>query len=116
MLLRAAPPWSCMSSEEVKAKAKETLRSVRELLKTVTESVDAELKKNAPRVANSLDRSFETASKSLTDTLGVIDRKTGKEQLELLKAYRSFIQKQADIVQGRISDLEHSGTDTKKNS
>jgi len=105
-----------MSSEEVKAKAKETLRSVKELLKTVTESADAELKKNAPRVANTLDRSFETASKSLTDTLGVIDRKTGKEQLELLKAYKSFIQKQSEILQGRISDLEHAETDTKKNN
>jgi len=105
-----------MSSDEVKDKAKETLRSVKGLLKAVTESVDAELKKNAPRVANTLDRSFEAASKSLTDTLGVIDRKTGKEQLELLKAYGSFIQKQAEIVQGRISDLERPGTGTKKNS
>lgn len=105
-----------MSSEEVKAKAKETLRNVGELLKAVTESVDAELKKNAPMVANTLDRSFDTASRSLADTLRVIDRRTGKEQLELLKAYRSFIQKQAEIVQGRISDLEkgRSGTDTKK--
>jgi len=107
-----------MSSQEVKTKAKETLRSVKELLKAVTESVDAELKKNAPKVASTLDRSFETASKSLTDTLGVIDKKTGKEQLELLKAYRSFIQKQAEIVQGRISGLEkeHSQTAAKKNS
>ena len=115
-LLRAAHSGSYMSSEEVKAKAKETLRSVRELLQAVTESVDAELKKNAPKVANTLDRSFDTASKILVDTLGVIDRKTGKEQLELLKAYRSFIQKQTEIVQGRISDLEkeHSGTDAKK--
>jgi hypothetical protein len=109
---------SHMSSEEVEAKAKETLRSVRELLKAVTESVDAELGKNAPRVANTLDRSFETASKSLTDTLRVIDRQTGKEQLELLKACRSFIQKQAEIVQGRISGLgkEHPGADAKKDS
>ena len=115
-LLRAAHFGSHMSSKEVKAKAKETLKSVRELLEAVTESVDAELRKNAPRVADTLDRSFETASKSLTDTLGVIDRKTGKEQLELLKAYRSFIQKQAEIVQGRISDLEkeRSGTATTK--
>jgi GTP cyclohydrolase I len=105
-----------MSSQEVKAKAKETLRSVRELLEAVTENVDAELKKNAPRVANTLDRSFEAASKSLTDTLRAIDRKTGTEQVELLKAYRSFIQKQAEIVQGRISDLEkeRKGTETKK--
>lgn len=106
-----------MSSEEVKAKAKETLRSVEELLKAVTNSVDAELKKNAPRVANTLDRSFDTASKSLTDALGVIDRRTAKEQLELLKAYRSFIQKQEEIVQGRISDLEkeQTGADANKN-
>ena len=114
--MRAAHFWSYMSSEEVKAKAKETLRSVRELMKAVTKSVDDELKKSAPRVANTLDRSFETASKSLNDTLRIIDRKTGREQLELLKAYSSFIQKQAEIVQGRISDLEHSGWDTKKNS
>ena len=38
--------------------------------------------------------------------MGVIDKKTGKEQLELLKVYRSFMQKQTEIVQARIADLE----------
>ena len=101
-----------MSSGEVKAKARETLKSAKELLKAVKESVDAELKKSAPRVATALDRSFDRASKGLTDTLKVIDKKTGKEQLELLKAYRSFIQMQGEIVQGRIADLEKGEPET----
>ena len=95
-----------MSSGEVKAKAKETLKSATELLRAVKESVHAELEKTAPRVVNTLDKSFDKASRGLSDTLGVIDRKTGKEQLELLKAYGSFLQKQTEMIQSRISDLE----------
>lgn len=103
-----------MSSNEVKAKAKETIESVKELLKAVSENAQAELKKNAPKVAGTLDRSFERTSKGLTDTLGVIDKRTGKEQLELLKVYRSFMQKQTEIVQARITDLEKEHPETSK--
>jgi hypothetical protein len=95
-----------MSSDEVKVKAKETLKNAKELLKAVRTSVHAELERTAPRVVNTLDRSFDKASRSLSDTLTVIDKKTGKDQLELLKAYRSFLQKQTEIIQTRISNLE----------
>jgi DnaJ-domain-containing protein 1 len=95
-----------MSSDEVQAKARETLRSMKELLKAVKTSAHRELEKNAPKVVNTLDRSFEKASNSLTDTLGVIDKKTTKEQLELLKAYRSFLQKQTQMIQTKITSLE----------
>ena len=95
-----------MSSDEVKAKAEETIKSAKELLKAVKESAHAELRKSAPKVAGTLDRSFERTAKGLADTLGVIDKKTGKEQLELLKVYRSFMQKQTEMVQARIADLE----------
>lgn len=99
-------PRTLVSSGEVKQKAKETLKSATELLKAVKESVHTELETTAPKVVNTLDRSFDKASSGLSDTLRVIDRKTGKEQIELLKAYGSFLQKQSEMIQSRISDLE----------
>jgi len=105
--MRNAP---IMSSDEVKAKAKETLRSVKELVKAVETSVHKELGKNAPKVVNTLDRSFERASTGLAETLRTIDKRTGREQLELLKAYKSFLQRQTDMIQARIAALEREPT------
>jgi hypothetical protein len=99
-----------MSGEEVKAKAKETAKSVSELLDAVQKAINARLSREAPKVANALDGSFDKASKGLADTLKTIDKRTGKEQAELLKAYRSFLQKQAEIVDKKIASMKDRKT------
>ncbi len=94
-----------MSTEEVKTKAKETVESVAELLKAVKKVVHSELSKEAPKVVNTLDSSFDKASKGLTDTLKTIDRRTAREQLELLRGYKSFLQKQTELIDKKIASI-----------
>lgn len=94
-----------MSAEDVKAKARQTVKSVSELLDSVQKAVNDRLSKEAPKVVNSLDKSFNDASKALTDTLKTVDQKSRKEQAELLKAYRSFLQKQTEIVEKRMASM-----------
>ncbi|MDG6978212.1 MAG: DUF5320 domain-containing protein [Nitrososphaerota archaeon] len=93
----------------VEAKARETVKSAGALLEAVKNAVNAKLSKTAPKVANALDGSFDKTSKTLTDTLEAIDQRTGNEQVELLKAYRSFLQKQSEIIDKRIESMKRKG-------
>ena len=95
-----------MSAQEVKLRLKETVRSVRELLIALKKVTQEQLTRTAPKVAHTLDKSFDRTSQGLSDTLKLISKKTRKEQLELLKAYRSFLQKQTELVESRIKTLE----------
>ncbi len=99
---------AAVSSREVGERAKETVKSVRELLRAVKNAVHDQLRRGAPTVVNALDRSFETTSKTLLETLRVIDKKTNKEQTELLRAYQSFLQKQVELIEGRLKVLERA--------
>jgi hypothetical protein len=96
-----------MSADEVRAKAKQTAKSVGELLDAVERAAHARLSKEAPKVVNTLDGSFEKATKGLTDTLRTIDERTAKEQAELLKAYRAFLQKQAEIIEKKMASMKN---------
>jgi hypothetical protein len=96
-----------MSTQEVREKAKQTAKSVGELLDSVKKAAHARLSKEAPRVVNALDGSFDKASKGLTDTLRTIDKRTAKEQAELLKAYKSFLEKQTEIIERRMSSMKN---------
>ena len=95
-----------MSKGEVRKKAEETFDSVRELLSTVKKSVHAELTVGAPKLVNALDESIDKSTKALSDSLKVVDKRTRREQLELLKAYRSFLRKQADLIEARVKAIE----------
>lgn len=92
-----------MSREEVRAKARQTAKSAGELLDAVKKAAKTSLQKTAPKVSDALDASFDKASKGLADTLKTIEKTTSKEQVELLKAYKSFLQKQTEIVDKRLS-------------
>ena len=89
--------------EEVKAKAEETLNSVKELLKTAKTAAHSELSKTVPKAKNALDRSFDSASKGLAETLGFLDRRTSREQVELLRAYRAFLTQQIELIDKRLA-------------
>jgi hypothetical protein len=52
-----------MSAEEVRARAKETVKSVSELVKAMKNAAHARLAMEAPRVVNTLDGSFDRTSK-----------------------------------------------------
>jgi phosphate uptake regulator len=95
-----------MSSKEAKEKAKKTMEDVTSFLREAKKAAHEELSKEAPKASEALDKAFKTASKSLADALRATQEKTSKEQLELLRAYRSFLQKQVDLIDKRIESAK----------
>ncbi len=95
-----------MSSDQVTEKAKQTWKSVKEMLEKAEESTHKALEKAAPAVAKSIDSSLETAAKGFNTTIKSIDGATGGDQVKLLRAYRRFLSGQVDFVDSRIRDLE----------
>lgn len=94
-----------MSSQEVKLRLEETIRSVRELLVALMKAAHEQLNRT-PRIAHVLDKVFDGVTKELSETLELISKRTSREQLELLEAYRSLLQKQMEFVEARIRVLE----------
>ncbi len=102
-----------MSSEQVSEKAKQTLKSVREMLEKAEDSTHKALDKAAPKIAKSIDDSMEAAAKGFSATMKSIDGATSGDQVKLLKAYRKFLGGQADYVDSRIKALEEKAGDKK---
>ena len=95
-----------MSSEPVKDRAKQTLKTVRELLEKAEDSTHKALDKAAPKVQKSIDSSMEAAARGFSSTMKTIDGATSGDQVKLLKAYRRFLGGQVDFVEARIRNLE----------
>lgn len=103
-----------MSSEQVTAKAKQTLKTVRELLEKAEESTHKALEKAAPAVRKSVDTSMEATAKGFATTMKAIEGATGREQVELLKVYRRFLGGQVEFVESRIKSLEEKAQSKNK--
>lgn len=91
---------------EVEERLHETVESVKNLVESVTKATRAEIHKTAPNLSTTLDKSFQEAARGLSDVLSTIEKGTNKQQKELLKSYKSFLQKQAELIDGRLKKLE----------
>ncbi len=97
-----------MNSLHVKKKVKETIKATKDFFAAAKKSVQVEISKEAPKLVHTLDKSIDKAGRDLSSVLNSIDKKTTTEQLQLLKAYRSFLRKQTGFVDEQISARERS--------
>lgn len=74
--------------------------------KNMAESTSRFVQDVSPKVAHTIDESLEKASESFTRTMMNIDRQTKPQQVKLLKAYRRFLSKQADMIEKRLNKLK----------
>ena len=95
-----------MSQQEIKEKAKQTLKSAQELVNSLADAAHAELAKTAPGLTKTLDAEVDKAARAFTDTLRTADQKSAKEQAELLGAYRAFLQKQTELIDRRLKEVK----------
>lgn len=58
-----------------------------------------------------LDITFKNINNSFERTLKMIEDKTSKEQLELLRGYRSLLQKQLEMIDSRIEKTPQKSTE-----
>jgi hypothetical protein len=59
-----------------------------------------------PKVSATVDDGFEKASKTFTRTMRNINTQTKPQQARLLKAYRSFLSKQVELIEKRLKKLK----------
>lgn len=60
----------------------------------------------SPKVSATIDEGLEKTSETFKRTMTSIDKKTKPEQVKLLRAYRSFLSKQVDMIEKRLEKLK----------
>jgi hypothetical protein len=103
-----------MNSDQATAKVKPALKAVKELLEKAEKGVQKELTKAAPKVQKTLDASLETGSKVFASTMKTIGVHTEKEQLELLRGYRRFLEAQVKYLDSKLRSLEEKASSRRK--
>jgi vacuolar-type H+-ATPase subunit E/Vma4 len=88
------------------ARARETLKSVKELLTKAEESTQRALNRASPAIQKSVDVSMQAASKGFTATMRAIESAAVEDQVKLLKVYRKFLSGQVQFVDSRITSLD----------
>ena len=97
-----------MSSEQVSQKAKETFKSLMEMLERAEDATHKIVEKAAPALQRSIDTSMEAAANGFNATMKSIDGATVGDQIKLLRAYRKFLAGQVSFVEARIKALEQT--------
>jgi len=109
-------PAKGMCSDQVADMAKQTLKTVKEILEKAEDTTQRALERAAPKLQKSVDASMEAPAKGFTVTMKSIEEATMADQVKLLRAYRRFLAGQADFVEAKIKVLEGKGQHSKQAS
>ncbi|HEX9196506.1 MAG TPA: hypothetical protein VF906_01805 [Candidatus Bathyarchaeia archaeon] len=60
----------------------------------------------SPKVSHTIDDTLEKASETFKRTMSGIDTQTKPQQVKLLRAYRSFLSRQIDLIEKRLEKLK----------
>jgi DNA integrity scanning protein DisA with diadenylate cyclase activity len=103
---------------------KEIRRDIEEAVKRIRKDIDHQIKdlttagRNwkdstekfvqdvTPKVSSTLDDTIERTSETFKKTMSAIDRQTRQQQVSLLRAYKSFLSTQVDVVEKRLKKLK----------
>jgi hypothetical protein len=61
---------------------------------------------NAPKVSATIDETLEKTSETFKRTMNTIDSETKTQQVKLLRAYKSFLSKQVDVIDKRLKRIK----------
>jgi F0F1-type ATP synthase membrane subunit b/b' len=96
------------TTDRVRDSVTASIKSAEEFIESTKESLQRELSKTAPNIQHDLDRSLEEAGRALSNAFSSIEKKTNREQVDLLNAYKSFLQKQIAFVDERLKTIRKS--------
>ncbi len=74
--------------------------------KTWVDSTSKFVQDKAPKVSARVDETLEKTSETFKRTMNAIDAETKTQQVKLLRAYKSFLSKQVDIIEKRLKTLK----------
>jgi F0F1-type ATP synthase membrane subunit b/b' len=93
------------ATQRVRDNVRKSIGDAEEFIKNTKKNLQEELSKTTPRIQHDLDRSLEEAGRALSNALDSVDKKTRREQMELLNGYRSFLQRQVSFVDDKIKKI-----------
>ena len=73
--------------------------------KTWVDSTSKFVQDKAPKVSATIDETLEKTSETFKRTMNTIDAQTKTQQVKLLRAYKSFLSKQIDVIEKRLKRL-----------
>jgi len=74
--------------------------------KTWVDSTSKFVQDKAPKVSATIDKTLEKTSETFKQTMNTIDAQTKTQQVKLLRAYKSFLSKQVDVIEKRLKRLQ----------
>jgi hypothetical protein len=72
----------------------------------IVQSTQKVVRDYSPKVAATLDETMKDTSQALRRAMSNIDNQTKGQQVKLLQSYKSFLYKQADIIEKRLNKLK----------
>ena len=104
-------------SEHVRQDIKATLERIRRDMdharrdlasasKTWVDSTTKFVHDTGPKVSATIDETLEKTSETFKRTMNTIDSETKTQQVKLLRAYKSFLSKQVDVIEKRLKNLK----------
>jgi len=74
--------------------------------KTWVDSTSKFVQDKAPKVSATIDETLEKTSETFKRTMSTIDTETKTQQVRLLRAYKSFLSRQVDVIEKRLKRLK----------
>jgi len=93
---------------EMSESAKEFARSLKKLISATVKEAEKVIEKTAPQLSELVTKLLNEVESTATNLLKDLERRTEKEQLEILRAYRSILKAQLEKVETRIKQLEQN--------
>jgi len=74
-------------------------------LASAVDSTSKFVQDKGPKVSATIDETLEKTSETFKRTMKSIDAETKTQQVKLLRAYKSFLSKQIDVIEKRLKTL-----------
>jgi len=94
------------AADRVRKSINDSVKSTEDFIESTKKSLQYELAKTTPKIQHMLDQSADEAGKALSNAVKATDKRTSKEQMQLLMSYRSFLQGQVEFVEKRIKAMK----------
>lgn len=74
--------------------------------KNMVDTTSKFVQHNAPKVSATIDETLEKTSETFKRTMNSIDSETKTQQVKLLRAYKSFLSRQVEVIEKRLNRIK----------
>lgn len=92
-------------NDSLRESAKEFEASLKKLVSVTTQKVKKAVDGAVPSFSTTFDKVTEDVEKTVSDLVSGLDKKTVREQVQALQAYKKLLEMQLQKVNSRITEL-----------